>query len=260
MLWLKAEQARIDALIRKSGLADVTVYAKTRTRMEILDDRHTTGMFKNAGNAYQFNILDDHDAQTFPDIFTYLQGRLPGVNVKRSGPLGEIQVVRMMRTSFYGGDTRVPVYLNEVLIPDNEIVKSIPVSAIAYVKLIPPPFVDGAGGGPGGALAVYTVSGADLPELARNTPSMNLDRAEITGYTPVREFYSPDYSQTTLNVDEKDLRRTLLWQPDIYTDGTQNSIPVSFYNNDYSHSFHVIVEGMTAGGKLVHIEKMIQAQ
>jgi hypothetical protein len=260
MLWLKAEQARMDALRRKSGLADVTVYAKTRTRMEILDDRHTTGMFKNAGNAYQFNILDDHDAQTFPDIFTYLQGRLPGVNVKRSGPLGEIQVVRMMRTSFYGGDTRVPVYLNEVLIPDNEIVKSIPVSAIAYVKLIPPPFVDGAGGGPGGALAVYTVSGADLPELARNTPSMNLDRAEITGYTPVREFYSPDYSQTTLNVDEKDLRRTLLWQPDIYTDGTQNSIPVSFYNNDYSRSFHVVVEGMTAGGKLIHIEKKIQAQ
>lgn len=259
MLWLKAEQARLDSMRKESKLADVTVYAKARTRTEVLDDRHTSGRFKNAGNAYQYDILDDLKAKTFPDIFTYLQGRVPGITIKRAPPLGHIKVVRMVNTSNYT-ETEVPVFLNELYMPDNEMIRSIPVSVITYVKVIPPPFTGVAESIEGGALAIYTLSLEEIPELARNTPGMELDKTEIIGYTPVREFYSPDYAKISLSIDDKDLRRTLLWKPDIRTDGTQKSIPVSFYNNDYSHSFNVVVEGMTTEGKLIHLEKKIQMQ
>lgn len=258
VLALTEEQKRVDELRKKTTLAEVTVFAKTKTRMEQLDERHTTGAFKNAGHGYGFNILDDKNAQASPDIFSYLQGRVPGITIRISGALGTVTVVRNARKSLTGGPAVVPIYINEMLAPDNEMVKALPVSSISYIKVIPPPFVEDVGGGQGGAIAIYTLSGDDIPEMLRNTPSMQLDKAELIGYTPVKEFYSPDYATLQPNMDEKDFRRTLLWNPDILTDGTEKKVAVSFYNNDVSKSLRLVLEGMTAEGRLVHVVKEVR--
>jgi hypothetical protein len=84
-----------------------------------------------------------------------------------------------------------------------------------------------------------------------------LSYAVVQGYTPVKEFYSPDYSQP-VPANTKDQRRTLLWQPNITTGGGNRIIKVSFYNNDTSHSFRVIAEGITVNGKLIHVNRLFK--
>jgi hypothetical protein len=254
---IAAEQKRLEELKGKTTLKEVIVHSRAKNRMQELDERHTSGSFKNASDSYNFNVLDDKSAQTFGDVFTYIQGRIPGVTVRTTGAMGTVKVVRVALHSLKGGETVVPVYLDESYINDPTTLKGIPMTAIAYIKSIPPPFVGEWGGGQGGALAIYTISGDDIPELIKNTPSQNLDKASLVGYTPVKAFYSPNYAEEHPNMDEKDLRRTLLWKPDIQAEGGNNKIRISFYNNDFSKSLQCILEGVTSDGKLVHLVQKI---
>lgn len=253
---IESEKRRVDSLRQLVTLEEVTVFAKQRTRMEQLDERHTSGAFKNSGRGFQYNILDDKVAQTFPDIFTWLQGKLPGASVKLPmRPTDAPSIVLNARRSLTGGQITVPIYVNEMLV-DGNAARAIPVSSISYVKLIPPPFVEDINGGQGGALAIYTLSGDDISESISNTPTSSLDKMKIVGYSPVKEFYSPNYAEEQPNMDEKDLRRTLLWQPNIQPD-EKRKYHISFFNNDMSTSFRVVIEGMTADGKLVHVVQKV---
>jgi hypothetical protein len=38
----------------------------------------------------------------------------------------------------------------------------------------------------------------------------------------------------------------------------KNQVVLSFYNNDVTGAFRVIIEGMTRDGKLAHIEQMME--
>lgn len=253
--WIESERKRIDGLRKNTTLQEVTVFAKPKPRMEQLDERHSTGTFKNVARSYQFNILDNKIAQTFPDIFTWLQGKIPGVSITISGPEGNVKITRSTKTSLTAGPSSVAVYVNEVLTPP-EAVRTIPVSQIAYVKAIPPPFVEEPNGGPGGAIAIYLLSGDDMQEIITNTPVQNLEKAQMIGYSPIKQFYSPNYAEQKLNMDEKDLRRTLLWQPNVMADAAGKT-KIIFYNNDVSNSLRLVLEGMTSDGKLVHVEHRI---
>ena len=65
-----------------------------------------------------------------------------------------------------------------------------------------------------------------------------------------RYFYSPSYAEGT-NVDSKipDYRHTLLWMPDIETDGLQ-TLSVPFSTSDLTGDFQVTVEGISKDGKM----------
>ena len=80
---------------------------------------------------------------------------------------------------------------------------------------------------------------------------------KVAGYSPLKEFYTPDYSQnnTLLNTDA---RTTLLWQPYILTNATIHKIPITFYNNDFTKKIKIVVEGINDEGKLIHVEKLIE--
>ena len=79
----------------------------------------------------------------------------------------------------------------------------------------------------------------------------------MNGYTVVREFYSPDYDTLSTD-DKKDLRTTLYWNPTVNTTPEQNKVNLTFFNNDFTNEFRVIIEGMTSDGRLTHIEKIIK--
>ena len=69
------------------------------------------------------------------------------------------------------------------------------------------------------------------------------------GYSRVREFYSPDYSECALP-DSTDYRRTLYWNPDIWTD-MQGRSSITFYNNARTKHIHVRAEGFTRNGDFI---------
>lgn len=89
-------------------------------------------------------------------------------------------------------------------------------------------------------------------ESPRNAPYMPKNGVRDTyyeGYSLVRSFYSPDYSEFTLP-DTADYRRTLYWNPDVWTDH-RGRASVSFYNNKRTKKLHIRAEGFTRNGEFI---------
>lgn len=83
--------------------------------------------------------------------------------------------------------------------------------------------------------------------------------AVITGYTPVREFYAPRYTnEKIVDYPASDFRSTLYWNPSVRLDKSHRKVNLVFYNNDISNKFRVVVEGMNQDGKLTRIEELIK--
>jgi len=103
-------------------------------------------------------------------------------------------------------------------------------------------------------LRLITQSGDEV----KSEPGKVLPNNTVSGYTPIRQFYSPNYSKVTAADEKKDIRTTLYWNPQVDTTAKENKVVLSFYNNDVSKSFRVVIEGMTKGGKLVHLEQIMK--
>ena len=66
----------------------------------------------------------------------------------------------------------------------------------------------------------------------------------LDGYSTVREFYSPNYSELP---PVSDYRRTLYWNPMVTTDETGRA-NIQFYNNSNSRNFSISAETVTPSG------------
>ncbi|HEY0356608.1 MAG TPA: hypothetical protein VGC29_10410, partial [Flavisolibacter sp.] len=109
--------------------------------------------------------------------------------------------------------------------------------------------------GANGAIAIYTRRGNDT---RTNPNAKGLSTNKVTGYTPIKEFYSPNYDRFDIRNGELDLRTTLYWNPLVSTTRTNNTIKIVFNNNDASSAFRVIVEGMSKDGLLTHFEQVME--
>jgi hypothetical protein len=239
---LAQERASLMEMQKVKMLENVTVRAKTKTPIQAMDEKYTSGLFKGA-DAYQFDLLNDPFALSSYNIFQYLQGKVAGLQITQSGGNTGIQ--------WRGGSPQI--YLDEMQ-TDISMISGIPVSDVAYIKVFRPPFVGGAGGSGSGAIAIYTRRGGDV----QSTPGKGLSRNKVMGYTPIKQFYSPNYSSFQQRHEEKDLRTTLYWNPMVSTTPGKRTIKLTFYNNDVSQAFRVVVEGMSSEGKLTRLEQIME--
>ena len=74
----------------------------------------------------------------------------------------------------------------------------------------------------------------------------NTRQTTFDGYSPKLEFYAPEYPNGPIEGDA-DYRRTIYWNPEVKTNRL-GIVDVKFYNNSYSRSLNVSVEGMTDSG------------
>ncbi|AHF17173.1 hypothetical protein [Niabella soli] len=81
---------------------------------------------------------------------------------------------------------------------------------------------------------------------------------DYEGYSILKEFYAPDYSTGAEN-QYTDYRLTLDWKPELFISGKKPVLPISFYNNDRTKKFKVVAEGITSTGKLLMIERYVEA-
>ncbi len=97
------------------------------------------------------------------------------------------------------------------------------------------------------------VAESDIEMITPKVPPFasrsNTRSTYFEGYSRVREFYSPDYSECALP-DSADYRRTLYWNPDVRTDHLGRA-SVSFYNNARTKRLHVRAEGFTRNGEFI---------
>ena len=224
-------------------LQEVVVRAKAKSATSKMEDTYTSGLFKG-GDGYNFDLTSDPLANASMSIFNYLQGKVPGLQI--SNPMSA-----QPGLSWRGGTP--DLFLNEMR-TDAQGVSSISMSDIAYIKVFRPPFMGSVGGGSGGAIAIYTKKGGQTT----NNDFVGLNKVSVNGYTPPREFYSPNYSQTNALDDLDDLRTTLLWEPFIFLDKEKRKVAITFYNNDISKKLRLVLEGVNDSGKMTHVESMIE--
>lgn len=242
--WFAQQKALLDKLLEGTTLEGVTVKTKVKSPVEIMDAKYTSGLF-SGGDAVQFDVANDPAGRGALTPLTYLQGRVAGLSITAANTTNG-----QNGATWRGGSP--DFYLDEFKV-DISTISTININDIAYIKVFRPPFMGNFSGGASGAIAIYTRRGGDII----NKPSKGLPYKMAIGYTAQKEFYSPSYVTTIMN-DVQDIRSTLYWNPMILTTAENHVIKIPFYNNDVTKSFRVIVEGVSADGKLTRVEKVIE--
>jgi exosome complex RNA-binding protein Csl4 len=239
---LAAEANRIRDMVAGKVLEEVIVRAKTKSPLQILDEKYASGLFKS-GDGYQFDLVNDPFSGSAMNIFTYLQGKVAGLQINANGSTPSLQ---------WRGST--PSLFLDEMATDASLISTVNVNDVAYIKVFRPPFIGAVGGGAGGAIAIYTRKGSDV----KQTPGKGLSNNIVYGYTGVRQFYSPNYGTFDRRNEEKDFRSTIYWNPNVILYPGKRQATLTFYNNDVSDFFRVVIEGMTSDGRLAHVEQIIE--
>ena len=219
-------------------LKTVVISAPKKSQQEMIDAEYTSGLF-SGGVAHTFMPETDSFFFSSKNVFNFLRGKIAG-----------LQITPRYEVTWRGYPTYI--FINERREEDLTYVLSIRMNEIAMIKVFNPPFYGAIGGGPGGALAIYLKKGAQRNEsLATNNYVI------LHGYSPVKEFYSPDYSKA-YQADPIDYRKTLYWNPFVFIDKDHRTILLPFYNNDITKKMKIIIEGFNADGRLTRIEKTFE--
>jgi hypothetical protein len=219
-----------------------------------VNKRYAGGIF-GSSTSKTFDFINDPPAHGGVDVFESLQGQIGGLIIEKVNTGYNLWGNRSVSTlEALRGNRRgqVPgkVYLNEQE-SSSDAVMRIPIDQIALVKYYEAGSIMLPGAGASPILAFWTKKQEDMDDAITN----DMGYVMQNGYSPTRKFYSPDYSATSKNI--QDNRTTLHWDPNIsVTDNRQFTI--IFYNSDSAKRFHVVVEGFTSDGKLVHFDKVIE--
>lgn len=206
---------------------------------QTIDQKYTSGLF-SGGDAYSFDLTKE--VGYAQNIFQYLQAKVAGLQIT-----GDINNPSMS----WRGSTPT-LYMNEMQV-DVQTLSNLSINDVALVKVFRPPFMGAPFGGSGGAIAVYTKKG---DEGAADEKSKGFGMYKRPGYAITKEFYAPDYSVHKDIYELADKRLTLYWNPYLHTDAGAHSAKITFYNNDMTKHFRVIVEGISLDGRVGHVEKV----
>lgn len=212
-----------------------------RLTIEELEKKYVSGLFSGNINARTINLTGQFVPQV--NIFEWLMGRVPSLVIQRNNQFFDDY-------KLYLRQQPVQLFLDEMQMQDANFIATIPPNQIALIKIYPQ-FVGARGNG--AAIAVYTKRGDDLNEEMESSG----DIVDYDGYSIIKEFYSPDYSNPP-DVDYRDNRLTLDWQPELVVSQDTTSVPIQFYNTDRTKKFKIVVEGITKDGKLLLIEQTIE--
>jgi hypothetical protein len=234
----------------KSNANEVVVYTNTKSALEVLEKKYASGLFLG-GDAVSFNMMTPN-AQSFPTIFHYIRGKVPGLQI-----IFEDQAVGGIwgtpRFSWRSNFDTIKLFLNQVPVSVDALM-SINVNEIAFVKAFKPPFLGAALGAPGGAIAVYTKVGDENNYIPRDS---KLTSFIVKGFTSLTPYIQPDYSS-----DKKraiiDRRKTLHWVSTIHLNQKTQAERIVYYNNDRSKKHRVIIEGVKENGELIRKEWIVE--
>ncbi len=237
------EQEKLRKQMASATLQEVIVKTKAKSPLQVLDEKYASGMFSGFDGT-AFDLTNDPSATGSVNILQYLQGKVAGLQISVAGAQAS--------ASWRGSNT--DFFLNEISTPLDMILQ-LPISDIAYVKAIRPPFFGSLGGGSGGAVAVYTKKGKNSRGGSENSKGM--ENTVLGGYSVFKEFYNPNYENPTGNFDA-DTRTTLYWNPYVLTNKRSPRVRIEFYNNDSSKKLQIVLEGINSNGKLARTVKYIE--
>ncbi len=225
-------------------LDEVKITARKKTELEKYSKKYVSGIFGNNANK-TLDFLKDPPKAGNTNILEYLKSKLSGVNIS-GGPI-DYSINYRQNMSLSGGMIPMALYVDEFVTEPN-MASTIPVDDVAMVQV----FSNNSNGKTGGALAIYTKRG----EGAKASGYTDLNILKVEGFTPVKEFYSPNYAES--NDIYKDERSTIYWNPYLQTDKNIGNIHLSFFNSDNAKKYRIVVEGLQEDGKFLHIDKVVE--
>ncbi len=216
-----------------------------------LEEKYASGAFRGGAASDGLDVLHDETAWTKGDIYNYINGKIPAITVSSSGGQKSLVSADAVSGSFATSARPMILFVDESEV-DNYQLSLINIENVAYIKYIPRyPLVQGLPP----ALSIYLKKGDDAKNVRRADSDQK--KVLVEGYSPVKEFYAPDYTQSNTTMGT-DARTTLLWVPYIVTDKTNKQVPVSFYTADFTKRIRIVLEGVNDEGRLIHIEKIIE--
>lgn len=146
----------------------------------------------------------------------------------------------------------IAFYLNEVPV-SREVLDNLSMIDVAFVKT----YVGAetfAVGPFNGAILVYTHKGVSV---GKSIYDKTFAKSQLGGYSPVREYFSPDYSLTPALQTMPDNRITLLWSPRVVA-GKDGKANIKFFNNDKGTKVKVLIQGLDADGRFIYQEQILE--
>ena len=211
------------------------------------------GSWNLNGPGHADQVLTYLDLDKCNDIAMCLQGKMLGVVVRQMfDPVTKSPRMLPFSTRGTGGPMLIVV---DGMITYSPSLGDIPASDVQSIEILRSGSYLPVYGTKGaqGVMVITTKSGSIAYNEAAGSVSGfrngNTVFSSSQGYAAAREFYSPDYSATAKAGAMQDLRSTIYWKPDVITDEDGNA-SVEFYNADGPGSYKVIVEGISADGKL----------
>lgn len=131
--------------------------AQPKSKAEILNETYCTGLF-NTQHADYFDFTDELISTTamgYFNVLDWLQGRVAGLRIYTTRNNLRIPFIRNQRAG---------VFVNEMWV-DYDYLNLLPVADIAMIKVIKGPAGLSSWGGPGGAIAIYTIRGNEGEEI-----------------------------------------------------------------------------------------------
>ena len=230
--------------LKIENLDNVVVVAKPKTKIQQLDEKYSQGLFAGTAFSRNFDVESDPFAQFAPDLFTYIQTKVAGLQIAIDENGEKYFQWRGQKTLFYQNESEInPTFI-----------QNLNVQSIAYLKIFQPPFFGSIQGGQGGAICIYTKKRAPDNDKKINP---NTNYKTIIGYTSFKEFYNPSLEDLS-NAYYPDKRTTLYWEPKVLTDSKVRSFNVSFFNAKNVTEFRIVLEGIDSEGRFTHIEKIIK--
>jgi len=241
------EKQRKDTSFGKT-LSEVVVRSRKRSEADSLNNLYATDMFFGSDQTLVLNPNIN-----YYDIWQFLRMSVPGIAINQTDTGTQVNFTRYQGIDMFSENATnsgVAFFLNEIQV-DIHRIESVDPSDVAMVKI----FKGATGialGADRGAIALYTIKGRS----GRDWRQKGFDYYKRSGYSVTREFYEMDHSKINQEAMISDIRTTLYWNPDIkIKDGKAT---IEFYNDDVCKKFKVVIEGVDANGKLLHVEKEIE--
>lgn len=246
--------------------ADMKYTYENGMRMIYLDEVTVRGVYRDkqeiqineilATSTFNAKDIEEMGASRVEDVLM----RVPGVRI---GIDGKIYI--RTPTSIY--DTYVPplVVIDGMEIEDVSDAdpyfnpfESVNMQDIARIEVIK------VGGGRGayrlGNAGMIVITRKKIEEMAADKIQYNVKRITPLGYQKPVEFYSPKYELAKEKGNGKpDLRTTLFWKPDVKL-SEKGKASIDFYTADGFSTYSVVIEGVTADGKLIRMDGKIHRE
>lgn len=241
------DRYNFNKLTRNNGilLDEVKVLVKIKSEKEKYEKKYVTGSMGSMA-IKEIDFLTEPTTSA-SNIFDYLRSSVSGVNIT-GGPIDYSINFRNTR-SLLGGPIQMNIFLDEFQVEPSQI-SSLSIRDVAMIKVFSN---GGLSGGAGGSLAIYTKRGSSY-----SNNGVEHKTVLVEGFTPTKEFFSPNYDSITDNDIKIDERTTIYWNPFFITNAANKSIDFSFYNSDKAKKMKIVIEGFLEDGKLLHIEKIVE--